>query len=227
MSVWEAARYGKIAELQHLAEEGISILSQRHPIPEHIHEKAKAEAEWIEYTGQKRTLKTIAGQWTPLHVACAFKQTATVEWMISQKIPIDQKDQFPHLLPINNETPKKKVKKIPENQKTSGWNALHWAAHVGQIQILSKLLKANFVLTAYDKKILKPILQYTTINNHENQVLLQKLYTWGSGSNYALGNGTNHNRTTPYIVNSGEYIISKILDFLFFLFFLFFVRQRI
>lgn len=201
--MWEASRFGSIETLKNISDnEGISVLSKRHPTPQYLIQQAKEEAQWKNSKGQQHQINIKGGHWTPLHIASAFGNIETAKYLLEMNVCADQKDTYPRDQLNNEESSfKNKKNKKKENTNNCGWNALHWASHTANLQLIKELLPYT-TLTQATRKTLCSILQYTTTKQSKNQTnqTTKHLETWGSGVYFNLGNGTSNTRNTPYRV---------------------------
>lgn len=199
LSVWEACRLGDLSSLKKIHDvQGDSILYARHPTPPHILQIAQEEAEWKDHKGSAHRILLKGGHWTPLHVACAYRQIDIVEYLLSFKsVSVDHKDSFVRY-EIEDDSNTSNKKEI-----TSPWNSLHWAAHVGDLSLLRILLQ-KIQFTDVTKSTLCSILQYTTCDSiiHPTGDIQKQLVMWGSGNQYCLANGTTNSRSVPCTVQS-------------------------
>ena len=205
LDVWAAARYGDLPRLRELVDQhGARILSQKHPIPDHLRQAAQEQATWSNHKGQRQHATVAGGNWTPLHVAVAYGQVATVQWLLDQQVSVEVRDTFPRLTEttsnnVHGSASHKKNKPLPY---APGWTALHWAAHTGRLDLLQQLL-AHTTLTGPNRTLLCELLQFATAGAtlHEDQpTSTRQLHTWGNGLHFGLGNGTTTHRRTPYPV---------------------------
>ena len=205
-SVWEACRFGDLARLEEIRkEEGVRALGQRHPVPDHLKERAVEEAQWSNYRGQKQVQTFRGGGWTPLHVAAAFGQTEVVRWLLRHQVAPDGRDTYRRLSKLDQSSAsisKRVSDKRREEAAEAGWTALHWAGHTARLELLKVLLEVTSTSES-NRDLLCEILQFTTTPKSKNELGedhssdASRLLTWGSGTHFALGNGIPGNRSTP------------------------------
>lgn len=132
---------------------------------------------------------------TALHTAASCGRRKVVKWLLSQGVPLNQRDW------------------------ESGYTPLHRALFYGQIHVACALIQAGGSISTLDHDALSPL---DHINFDRPSIvsftssLPTNVYVWGSNTNYNLGQTNQHARGTPECLESlhreGQVITDVVLS---------------